>query len=113
MGRKAKVIKTGEIIEVECLYSVTYSRLDCNGKIYEEYDEDELEFIKEPIKGETLGAHLRNLLSPYKNLLQIINDVKEGKMDRGYIWSNSDSEALDKLIEFSKCEQMESVVYKK
>ena len=42
---KAKVKETGEIIDVKCLYSVTYSRLDCNGKIIEEYDEDELEFI--------------------------------------------------------------------
>ena len=42
---KAKVIETGEIIEVKSLYSPTYSRLDCNGKIIEEYDEDELIFL--------------------------------------------------------------------
>lgn len=42
---KAKVKETGEIITVQCLYPVTYSRLDCNGKIIEEYDEDELEII--------------------------------------------------------------------
>lgn len=47
---KAKVIETGEIIEVKSLYSPTYSRLDCNGKIIEEYDEDELEFIPNPNK---------------------------------------------------------------
>ena len=45
---KSRVIETGEIIEVQSLYSVTYSRLDCNGKIIEEYDEDELEFIPNP-----------------------------------------------------------------
>ena len=45
---KAKVIETGEIIEVKSLYSPTYSRLDCNGKIIEEYDEDELEFEPGP-----------------------------------------------------------------
>lgn len=45
---KAKVIETGEIINVQCLYSTTYSRLDCNGKIIEEYDEDELEFEPKP-----------------------------------------------------------------
>lgn len=45
---KAKVKETGEIIDVKCLYSVTYSRLDCNGKIIEEYDEDELEFEPRP-----------------------------------------------------------------
>ena len=42
---KARVIETGEIINVSNLYPVTYSRLDCNGKIIEEYDEDELEII--------------------------------------------------------------------
>lgn len=42
---KARVKETGEIIEVKSLYSVIYSRLDCNGKIVEEYDEDELEFL--------------------------------------------------------------------
>ncbi len=45
---KARVIETGEIIEVKSLYSPTYSRLDCNGKIIEEYNEDELEFIPNP-----------------------------------------------------------------
>lgn len=43
---KSKVIETGEIIDVKCLYPKTYSRLDCNNKIMEEYDEDELEFTK-------------------------------------------------------------------
>ena len=45
---KARVIETGEIIEVKSLYSPTYSRLDCNGKIIEEYDADELEFEPGP-----------------------------------------------------------------
>ena len=45
---KARVIETGEIIEVKSLYSPIYSRLDCNGKIIEEYDEDELEFPPSP-----------------------------------------------------------------
>ena len=45
---KAKVIKTGEIIDVQCLYPITYSRLDCNGKIFEEYDADEIELIPNP-----------------------------------------------------------------
>jgi hypothetical protein len=47
---KARVIETGEIIEVQSLYSPIYSRLDCNGKIISEYDEDELEFISNPNK---------------------------------------------------------------
>ena len=41
---KARVIETGEIIDVKCLCPITYSRLDCNGKIIEKYDEEELEF---------------------------------------------------------------------
>ena len=45
---KAKVIETGEIIDVKCLYPTTYSRLDCNNKIIEEYTEDELEFEPRP-----------------------------------------------------------------
>ena len=42
---KAKIIETGEIIDVSCLYPTIYSRLDCNGKIIEEYDEDEIELM--------------------------------------------------------------------
>ena len=48
---KAKVIETGEIIDVVNLYPITYSRLDGNHKIFEEYDEDELEIIHEPKPG--------------------------------------------------------------
>ena len=40
---KAKVIETGEIIDVKCLRPVIYSILS-GGKIIEEYNEDELEF---------------------------------------------------------------------
>ena len=53
---KAKVKETGEIIEVKCLYPITYSRLDCNEKIIEEYDEDELDFDfdKDPLDDKTI-----------------------------------------------------------
>ena len=74
---KARVIETGEIIDVVSLYSVTYSRLDCNGKIAEEYDEDELEFIntntntnnKESVKyiAEQLVEMCKNSLERCKN----------------------------------------------
>ena len=30
---------------------------------------------------ETLGAHLRNLLTPYKTLLDLVEDVSNGKRD--------------------------------
>lgn len=77
---KARVIETGEIIDVVSLYSVTYSRLDCNGKIAEEYDEDELEFInnvnkpantdnKETVEciAEQLVEMCKNTIERYKN----------------------------------------------
>ena len=43
---KAKIIETGEIIDVSCLYPTIYSRLDCNGKIIEEYNGDEIELMR-------------------------------------------------------------------
>ena len=52
---KARVIETGEIIEVKSLYSPIYSRLDCNGKIVSEYDADELEFIPNPNKSKMVS----------------------------------------------------------
>lgn len=74
---KARVIETGEIIDVVSLYSVTYSRLDCNGKIFEEYDEDELEFINTKAKtnneesveciAEQLVEMCKNTIERYKN----------------------------------------------
>jgi hypothetical protein len=55
------------------------------------------------MKAETLGAHLRNLLTPYKNLLQL---VKDGKADEETIRKyNLDN--LDELIAFSNSETME------
>ena len=53
---KAKIKETGEIIDVKCLSSITYSRLDCNGKIIEEYDEEELDFDfdKDPLDDKTI-----------------------------------------------------------
>ena len=30
---------------------------------------------------ETLGAHLRNLLTPYKTLLNLVKDINNGTMD--------------------------------
>ena len=102
----AKVIKTGEIIEVKCLYPTVYSRLDGNGKIFEEYDEDEIEILHDD--EETLGARLRNLLTPYKNLIQL---NKDGKDVSGYL---EDVERNFKdLVEFSKIWSMENHYLKK
>ena len=65
---KAKVIETGEIIEVQSLYPTIYSRLDGNHKIIEEYDADELEFLynetpETPMNINNLTTNKRLLLS--------------------------------------------------
>ena len=68
---KARVIETGEIIDVVSLYSVTYSRLDCNGKIAEEYDEDELEFINNNTNNEESAKNIaEQLVEMCKNSLE-------------------------------------------
>ena len=68
---KARVIETGEIIDVVSLYSVTYSRLDCNGKIAEEYDEDELEFININTNNEESAKNIaEQLVEMCKNSLE-------------------------------------------
>ena len=53
---KAKVIETGEIIDVESLYSEIYSQLDYNGKIIAEYNDDDLDFDfdKNPLDEKTI-----------------------------------------------------------
>lgn len=94
---KARVIETGEIIDVVSLYSVIYSRLDCNGKIFEEYDEDELEFIntvnkpanidnEESVKyAEQLVEMCKNSLERCKNDPVLFSDedvkLQEKKLD--------------------------------
>lgn len=61
---------------------------------------------------ETLGAHLRNLLTPYKNLLQLAEDVNSGKIGveslRRFKCDN-----MQELIDFSKSEIMESTFWNK
>ena len=61
---------------------------------------------------ETLGAHLRNLLTPYKTLLCLVEDVNKGEMDvsvlKKYKCNN-----IDELIKFSYSDKMEKVLYRK
>jgi hypothetical protein len=61
---------------------------------------------------ETLGAHLRNLLTPYKTLLCLVEDLNKGEMDasvsKKYKWDN-----IDELIKFSYSDKMENVLYRK
>jgi len=84
---KAKVIETGEIIEVKSLYSPIYSRLDCNGKIISEYDEDELKFLSNPDKPKMVSLDkicewLKEHINEYHNPkciadLLLINDLRK------------------------------------
>ena len=60
---------------------------------------------------ETLGAHLRNLLSPYQTLLNIVEEVNKGKMDvsmlKKYKCNN-----IKEIIKFSYHEKMENNLFR-
>lgn len=61
---------------------------------------------------ETLGAHLRNLLSPYKNLLRLVADVNSGKIDKSCL-AKYGFDNMDELISFSNSEVMENTLWRK
>ena len=61
---------------------------------------------------ETLGAHLRNLLSPYKTLLSLVEDVNKGKIDASVL-KKYKCDNIDELIKFSYSDKMENVLYRK
>lgn len=57
---------------------------------------------------ETLGAHLRNLLTPYKTLISL---YKDGLIKEDFV---KDCERnLNELINFSNTEKMENILWKK
>lgn len=61
---------------------------------------------------ESLGDHLRNLLTPYKCLLEAIKSNDPKVLE--FIKNRPDfKEGLDKLIEFSKSDIMEKINYEK
>ena len=91
---KAKVIETGEIIDVQCLYPVTYSRLDCNGKIIEEYDEDELEFPKEKAT--------KSKIMDIKDAIESMERYLDGILEYPDKYRDPNIDALETLIKFSK-----------
>lgn len=61
---------------------------------------------------ETLGAHLRNLLTPYKTLLCLIRDEKDIKLDKDTL-EEYGLDNLDELISFSNSEMMENTLWRK
>ena len=58
---------------------------------------------------ETLGAHLRCLLTPYKLLIDVLNTegVEPTEVYKKYCKGN-----LEKLIEFSESEKMEKILWR-
>lgn len=66
---------------------------------------------------ESLGAHLRNLLTPYANLIQLVNDLLNAKRNGDEeefnkifnMLKNYDFNNLQDIIDFSFIEQMELI----
>jgi hypothetical protein len=61
---------------------------------------------------ETLGAHLRNLLTPYKTLLCLIRDEKDIKLDKDTL-EKYGLDNLEELISFSNVKEMEEIIWRK
>lgn len=59
---------------------------------------------------ETLGAHLRNLLTPYKTLLCLIEDEKYIKLDKEAL-KEYGLDNLEDLISFSNAKEMEETLW--
>lgn len=60
------------------------------------------------VNSETLGAHLRNLLTPYKNLIQL---NKDGLTNKKFLEDCEDN--LLMLIDFSNLPEMENTIFQK
>ena len=60
---------------------------------------------------ETLGAHLRNLLTPYKTLLDLVEDVSNGKMPADSL-KKFECNNIDEIIEFSHSDKMENTLWR-
>lgn len=93
---KARVIETGEIIDVVSLYSVIYSRLDCNGKIAEEYDEDELEFINTNTNNEESAKYIA------EELVEMCKKSLERCKNNPALFSEEDLKLQEKELETAK-----------
>ena len=60
---------------------------------------------------ETLGAHLRNLLTPYSTLLNIVKEVNNGTMDVSVL-KKYKSNNISEIIEFSHSDKMENTLWR-
>lgn len=61
---------------------------------------------------ETLGAHLRNLLTPYKTLLCLVEDINNGTISIDAL-KKYKCDNIQDIIDFSYSDMMEEVLYRK
>jgi len=74
----------------------------------------------DPLYFESLGAHLRNLLTPYANIIQLVNDLKKAKEENNidkyefylHMIINANLNNLEELTKFSQIKEMENINYK-
>ena len=66
-----------------------------------------------PTEFESLGNHLRNLLSPYQTLVDVVQEYNDGEFDesefKSIIGNAQLQVGIDKVIEFSKHPKMEHI----
>ena len=66
-----------------------------------------------PTEFESLGNHLRNLLSPYQFLVDVVNAYNDGEFDesefKNIIGNAQLQDGIDKVVEFSKHPKMEGI----
>ncbi len=60
---------------------------------------------------ETLGAHLRNLLTPYKTLLSLVEDINNGEFELDVL-KKIKCDNIDEIIEFSYSDKMENNLWR-
>ena len=60
---------------------------------------------------ETLGAHLRNLLTPYSTLLSIVKEINNGTMDVSVL-KKYKCDNISEIIEFSHSDKMENTLWR-
>lgn len=65
----------------------------------------------DPIKFESCGNHLRNLLTPYANLICLVEHLNNKEIDRKMFekLTKDCQKGLDAIIEFSKSDKMEQL----
>ena len=96
---KARIKETGEIIEVKSLYPVTYSRLDCNGKIAEEYDEDELELLNKTEDKHWQDVRERAAIAAMQGVMDFFGSIDYNKETIAKLAVEQADALIDKLKE--------------